>query len=328
MITEGPAGNTTVYSKTSNSTSLGDDQTCKKISGEEIKCTIVVVVKRVAASSSIVGCILVLGIIILFKLYRALSQRMILHLSVASLFTSSAILIEDVIYTSTFICKLQGAMLTFFIWECFLWTTLIMLSLYFRVVYGFDLRRFEMVLTLVLWIIPIIPTSLGFIYDLYAPAGAWCWMKNDVGWRLGTVYIWKIISVFIFIVVSVHILIAMHRQKARPFKDPTVLSTLNHDIRILRIYPIIYFVMNIFSIIVRIHNSLTTDEDQHGYIFTTLLLQNIADPLYGATLAMAYVLDRDTRTKINIIDIRTAIGRCCNRHKGRIKEFPVRPQIL
>lgn len=309
-----------------DNSSLEEDLVCRIFQGDEAKCKTVLVVKRISASLSVIGCMFVLGVILLFRQYREVSQRMIANLSVAALFTGIACLLEDFAYTTSTLCKVQGALLTFLVWECFLWTSCIMFSLYLRLVYNVDIRRAEKILTLVFWLIPLIPTSLGAIYDMYAPAGAWCWMKNEWQWRLGTVYAWKILSVVVYTVITVHILITMKKLSQERHADPATLAAIKADIKTLRAYPLIYFLMNVFSVIVRIENAVNTTHDQEGYTFILLLLQNVADPLYGGALAVAYVLNKSTRNKLNLTDIRGALQRCFH-NAGQINEFSIEASI-
>lgn len=223
--------NTTNQNATYNGTQ--SNLACIELLGDLVKCDIVVAIKRISASASVVGCILVILLIVLFKKYNDASQRMITNLAVASMLESISIVLVDITNESTTICKAQGGLLTFFVWECFLWISCIMFNLYFKVVFKIDIKRFEIPTFIVFWLLPSIPFTLGFVYDLYGPAGAWCWMINDWKWRLATVYLWKMLSVIVFIIIMVHMLITLHRMKREMHTSAVSFTSLKEDMRTL-----------------------------------------------------------------------------------------------
>lgn len=117
---------------TNDTMSLQDD-TCQLFKGENWKCTALVRAKRASASLSIICCMFTIFLIIFFKKYKETSQRMIAHLSLAAMFSASVTLIDDIVYEVNTLCKIQGALSTLFLWNCSLWITTIVLSLYARV---------------------------------------------------------------------------------------------------------------------------------------------------------------------------------------------------
>lgn len=310
------------YFNNSNLTNFTSDSIpCQIYHGDETKCTVIIVVKRVAASLSVLGCLLVLAIIVLFRQYREMSQRMIANLAIACVIKAIVHVMGDFSYSSHTTCQIQGGLLTFFICVCIFWLFCIMFNLYLKVVFDIDIRKYEIVLTIACWLVPIIPMILGYAYDLYGPAGSWCWMKNSWGWRLGTVYFWKILLCVLYIFMVVNILITLRKQKTK-HTESVNLAAIEADIRTLRAYPCIYFVLTFYSVIVRIQNAVTSNKEQAGYTFALHLLQNIGDPAYGAAIAFAYVVNRDTRKKLNWNGVRDAF----HRHRRRaiqIQEYPM-----
>lgn len=247
---------------------------------------------------------------------------MIANLAVASLFMAVSSVLEDFIKSSSTLCKIQGALLTFSILECILWDLGIMFNLYFRVVCNVDIVRLEMILTSVFWLVPALPMALGFIYDLYAPAGSWCWIKNNWKWRLATVYIWQLLSVAVYIFIMVHLLIIMHKRAKERHNDSVFIAVIRADIRTLRAFPVIYFLVNIGPVVVWLQNPVGADQDQTVHTFGLLLLQSVAVPFYGATLAVVYILNRDTRKKMNWTDVHVAFQRWCRKNE-KINEFQI-----
>lgn len=316
-------GNETVGDTTEITKNVTEKQSsvdaCLLFTGDDIQCDIVVATKRAASSLSILGSMFTLFLIVFFKKYKDPSQRMIANLSIASLLLSASCLIEDIVYENTTLCRIQGALLTQFVWNCCLWIMCIVFNLYFKLIFGIDLYKRELAITMFCWLFPVVTMSLPFIDDVYGPAGVWCWMKNDWRWRFGDWYFFRIGSLIIFVVVMIHMTVVMYRMKTSRLSSNPVHNTISDDIKTLRLYPIVYFLVNIFPVVNRIQNAVSADE-QKGYVFGLLLFQSIADPSFGAIAALVYVLDSRTRKKLKPKQFREAAQRW--RHRPtQIKEF-------
>ena len=295
---------TTTEAFTYNTTAVPDgnneDIECVLFDGDTTKCEVVQNLKRVSASLSIIGSLFMLGLIVLFKKYREPSQRMIAHLSTASIFLGVSYLIEDdIVSEATLQCKFQGASLTLFIWACFLWIMCMLFNLYFQLLFEFDFRKYEVAVTLVCWILPVMISAVPFIGDVYAPAGAWCWIENDFEWRFGIWYIWRILFVIVFVLVMVHIFWKLHKSKGIRHSSTHEMTSFEKDVQVLRIYPIVYFILNLFPIINRMHNAIASDGENGKHNFVLLLLQSFTDPLFGVTIAVIYAFDNRTRQLFN-----------------------------
>ena len=283
---------------------LGDD--CRVFSGETWKCETAVSVKRIACSLSITGCLFTIFIIVVFKKYKETSQRMIANLSAAALMVAISALLEDIVYAVDTLCKLQGALLTMLWWNCCLWSMAIALNLYFKLVFHVDISKYEKSLTAFCWAFPLLPTGAACIGDVWAPAGVWCWMKNDWRWRFGDWGIYRITSILIFIFIMIHMTIVMYRMRGRRLSFTNIQNSIKEDIRTLRIYPIIYVLVNTPPIVTRIQNAIIGIE-QEGHVFPLLLIHAICDPSFGAVIALVYVLDRRTRQMLTLTHCREAV---------------------
>ena len=295
---------TTTEAFTYNTTAVPDgnneDIECVLFDGDTTKCEVVQNLKRVSASLSIIGSLFMLGLIVLFKKYREPSQRMIAHLSTASIFLGVSYLIEDdIVSEATLQCKFQGASLTLFIWACFLWIMCMLFNLYFQLLFEFDFRKYEVAVTLVCWVLPVMISAVPFIGDVYAPAGAWCWIENNFEWRFGIWYIWRILFVIVFVLVMVHISWKLHKSKGIRHSSTYSMTSFEKDVHSLRIYPIVYFILNLFPIINRVHNAIVSDDENGKYNFVLLILHSFIGPLFGVTISVVYAFDSRTRQNLN-----------------------------
>ncbi|XP_052780601.1 cyclic AMP receptor 4-like [Mya arenaria] len=283
---------------------------CSLFPTDRVKCRALLYVKTGTASLSILGSVLTLGLVVLFKKYNEHSQRMIIHLSLATLVFGVTYVIQGIPSENNAICKVQASILQFSVWACLLWIMNIAFGIYFRVVYDINIQQYEKILTFLLWALPLITMALPFSENAYQPAGVWCWLRNDNGWRFGLWYCWRILSIVLFGYTMIHTEITIRRRRRGTYSTSiTSLTAMESEIKTLRIYPILYFIVNIFPIINRIQNAAVQVHDQRGYTFTLLLLQTLFDPLFGVTLSLAYVLDGTTRSRLNKAGITDALRR-------------------
>lgn len=268
--------------------------------------------KKLAASLSITGCLSTVFIIWLFKKYTEFSQRMIIHLSIATLLQAIFYLLVDIELEATVICKIQGALLQFIAWVILLWIISIIFNLLSNVIWLQHLAKYEVRISIFCWGLPVVIAAVPFADDAYAPAGAWCWYKNDYWWILGTWYAWSMIS-FVFIFIST--IIITYKLRARS-KD--VVGTYDADymrrnesireaVRTLRLYPVAYFLVIIFPMIHRIQNIAEASSETNQDSFVTSLLHSLTDPLDGAVITLVFVMDRRTRNVLNFKSIREAL---------------------
>lgn len=297
-----------------------ESTTCLLFSGTSWKCTLVIATKRTACSLSIIGCVFVLFLIMLFKKYRESSQRMIGHLALAEFLVSLTMNLQDIQYEATVLCKIQGALLNLFGWNTCLWIICIMLNMYCKLLFTLDISKYEKVITVICWLFPVLVMVLPFIDDVYGPAGVWCWITNDWRWRLGVWYCLRFFSLLVLMATTIHMTIFMHRFGKKRVSTAGALDNVKEDIRTLRAYPIVYFFFNLFPVINRIHNAVTDTADQQGYIFAFIVIQSICDPSFGAAVALCYVLDSRTRSKLTRKHLRDAVQRW-QKESSNIQEF-------
>jgi len=229
---------------------------------------------------------------------------MILQLAIASFLLSIGYLMNGIATEANVVCKAQGFIVQFAIFVCLFWIMHITLEIYLRVVFDITIHRYVVAVSVLSWTAGAVLASLPFIQDMYGPAGAWCWLRNVVGWRFGLWYGWRILSVLVFLYMIIHTEVTLRRRRQGGFNTSvTSLAVMERDMRTLRWYPIIYFIVNVFPIVNRMHNAIEGTDEQTGYNFPLLLLQTIFDPVYGGALVLTYVLDGQTRQKLNKKDV-------------------------
>ena len=295
---------------TTNSSNM-DDIACLESFDSLEHCEWLKLCKRFSASFSIVGCIFTIFIIWLFKKYTEFSQRMIIHLSIATLLQAIFYVLVDIVLEATVMCKMQGALLQFIAWVILLWILSIIFNLLWNVIWMKNLEKYERRISLLCWGLPIVIAGVPFADNAYAPAGAWCWYKNSFAWMFGSWYVWSQSS-FVFIFVSIVVITYKLRKVS---KD--LVGTIDDDftrrkqsikeaVRTLRLYPIAYFLVILFPTIHRIQNVVEGSPEHHRGKFILVLLHSLTDPLDGAIITLVFVMDKRTRQVLNLKFMREA----------------------
>lgn len=294
-------------------------------------CDWLLLCKSISASLSIIGCLFTIFIIWLFHKYTEFTQRMIIHLSVATLLQAISYLLVDFVSEATLLCTIQGALMQFVAWVILLWILAIIINLLSQVIRGKRLGKYEIQLSLFCWFVPVLIAALPFVDDAYAPAGAWCWLKNTWGWRFGSWYIWSLCS-FVFIFVSIVVITYKLRQH-----EKSVVGTFDSEyamrhklikeaVRTLRVYPIAYFLVILFPTINRIQNILHGSQGHDAYVFELVLLHSLTDPLDGAVITLAFVMDRRTRRVLKFKKIKEAWKKKFE-NKAQIHELKLKSKL-
>ena len=295
---------------------------CQLFSGMTWMCDVLIATKRTACISSMAVALLTMLLIVLFKKYRDSFQRMILNLALAAVCYSFAMCIADIAHQPTTICKVQGTLLTLFGWNCCLWIVAIMLNMYFMIVLSIYMKQYEKLLTVFSWGFPCLVAGIPLLRDMFVPAGAWCLVRNDLTWRFGILYFPRIVTFVVMVVATLRIIaiININKLQNNSVASAASLDNIKDDIKMLRIYPLVCFGMNLPSIIDGLYNAIATTEEHSRYSFVLLLAHILCEPLVAAVIAIIYTLDKKTRKRLNVADIREAIE-SWRRKRIEIKEY-------
>ncbi|KAK7477158.1 hypothetical protein BaRGS_00031644 [Batillaria attramentaria] len=270
---------------------------CSSFPDNPGRCDTVIAVRKAAAAFSFIGCCFMIVVIWLFRRYVVFAQRMILYLSIGALCDSMAYLMSSNIEDGS-LCDFQAWWLTYFDWTVLLWVSCITFNLYMNVIKATETARFEWLYHAVCWAVPLLLSVLPFIGNHYGPAGAWCWIVEDIGWRLG---IW-------------------YASTWEGTYDPDTERNhrmLKEDIKPLRLYPFVYLAVSIFPLINRIQNAF----DPEDQIFWLVVIASLSAPLHGALNALVFGMDKDTLKKLTPSQIKMAF--LAHSHQQEVREYPL-----
>ena len=270
-----------------------------------------------SAAISFISCLLVIGLIILFKKYRFSEQRLILYLSVTALVYSLAAALTKTDFTTISsltedYCKWIGFISQYTQWSLLLAVAIITFDIMLRVISERSTQPLEISYIVIITLFPATFNWVPFLWDLYGPSGTWCWIKtntlnnsnecvkNEKGIILQfSLWYGPLFLVLVAILVTYIFIIPIlrcQRQKMNTYdlEEIRTLNKMRQEVLVLLWYPIIYMIINLFPLVNRIVYAATDKP-----IFVLWILHAIISPLQGGFIAIVYALDPETRKKLN-----------------------------
>ena len=296
------------------------------------------------AAISLVLLIAVVLILVLFKKHKFFSQRLILYLALSSNLVNISIILHRVDYdnqTSEFytrFCQFGGYMDEVTIWMLLMSVCSIVVYVSLRILFKKDTQKYEPVYLFFIFGFPFTFTWIPFVFQAYGRAGAWCWIISEdretcepyftgqvlqyVLW-FGPLYFLLIILLLVYAILLLH----QCRKRRKIRNEKNVQGTLRReptnlvrqqDFKALMVYPVLYFLFNIFPFINRTYN-LSPNSKPNLVLW---YLAALANPLMGFLVTLAYFMDSETRKRLNFKHIRGATVEMFKKD-GAIKSYSV-----
>ena len=299
----------------------------------------VAIVSSGSASLSALCCVAVILLIFMLKKHYFFIQRLVLYLSLAALFNSLSIIarlyrigFEKENEALGYICTIAAFVDQTTMCSLFMAFSVITFTLLMRAVFRKNTSRLEPFYFILIFFFPLTFNWIPFLQHTYGEAGAWCWIravnydKNCSEHRFGTYLrfvLWYVPSYALLIIMMlayVFIVVSVTRQKYRwtGRYDPEAIKIreqMRNEVWPLLFYPIGLFILNIFPLINRIHDSIHDSNP----VYALWLLHAIFSPLQGGYIALVYTFDRETRRRLTFGNL---IAILCSR-RDTVQEYPV-----
>lgn len=287
-----------------------------------------VVVAAVSAGLSGLSLILLSGVIfilVLFKKWRFFSQRLILYLATSSILVNIGIILHRVDYynqTTDFyvkFCEFGGFLDQVANWMLLMSVCSITTFVFLKIFFNKNTEKLEFLYLFLIFAFPLTFAWIPFIWGAYGRAGAWCWIRFEERGTCEPYYTGQVLQymlwfgplyvlMFILIIIYVLLLFRLYRKPNEWTREYDVTNTLQrkkmtpHDLKPLIVYPLLYFLLNIFPFINRTYNLVITDSP----ILALWYLSALANPSMGTLITVAYCMDPETRKRLNLKHIRGA----------------------
>ena len=199
--------------------------------------------------------------------------------------------------------------------------------------------RFEVVYLFFIVIFPVLINWIPFIDSAYGNSGAWCWIRSEdatcntflfgqvVQFVLWYIPFYLLLTILLFLYVMILIKIHCFDQRRKWTENNYQRSEEWHQIKVtsrevrsLLRYPLIYFLFNLFSLALRIYGAFDNDAET---LLPLYVLTAVAFPIHSSFIAVAFMLDPDTRKRLRWAQIKSAAKELCQRNGSDIiSEYP------
>lgn len=255
---------------------------------------ILFIIRTICSVLSLVGCLFIIGSMIVLQRFTQMSSRLVFSLTMSALLFAISNLISSGLNSGSdsfrVNCIAQGFLIQFSEISIFAWITTIALNLYLVVCWNIPTNRFEKFYHLLVWSWALVASCVPFVsgLEVYNLAGIWCWFsKGYTLYRFLLFYVPFIIQVLIVLIFYILIIKQILTKVSSEGTEKTKVRLL---IIRLRAYPIIFFACYLFPAINRIHDAVSTNDS-----FALYVLQCLTAPSIGLVNAFAYGFDNDIR---------------------------------
>ena len=282
-----------------------------------------------------------IGIMVLFKKYLFFTQRLILYLAIASFcydfmtafnVTAFEAHKNDAARIYCYIISFIAEQVS--IWWIFNAVTCIVIDIFLKAVFELHTERLEILYVLVSFFLPFTYGWIPFIQLSFGPAGIFCWIRTKdlydcSKFRLGmwlqfVLYYIPLYLLMAVLVIMMIIALIFVRKKRKMWAGKTeekrIKKMMEKEIRPLISYPFIIIAVNIFALLRRLYG-IYSDTDTAYFVINVLVV--ITYRFQGVAITLAFILDRETRKKLNQREIRAAFQRLCQKETDIITEYPM-----
>ena len=211
-------------------------------------------------------------------------------------------------------------------------------------IFSKPIHRLEALYLFFIFVHPLLINWIPFIDSAYGNSGAWCWIKSEDAscntFLFGQIIqfvLWYIpfhflLAVLVFLYMI--ILVKIHCFDRRKWTENNYKHTdkqhqikvTSKEVRSLLRYPLIYFLFNLFSLVLRIYGAFDNDAQK---LLPLYVLTAIAFPIHSSFIAVAFTLDPDTQKRLRWVQIKAAAKELCKRNdKDIISEYPAEHIII
>ncbi len=281
--------------------------------------------QAVVAMMSTVACILVLGIIVIFKKYTCQTQRLIVYLTIAVLLLNIGYTVRGFGYNMV----RQGpfcsgiAFYTQYNGGCVLlavFCIIIEMFIHSGVFQGQNLK-FDKFYFPAIFLLPLLVDWIPFINHAYGPTKTWCWIRSQnvdtcdlFLYGLILQYVLWFVPVFIAIIVGTilyiisYITIARQSRSYTATLDPTSQQTRNDilsEIKQYKWYLLIFLIFNGIPFVARVIVDIYPRSQTAT--FALWVIAAVLQATQGCVIAWIFTLDPATRKRLTLQSILAAI---------------------
>ena len=298
---------------------------------------VVGIVAAVADFISIICCIFVIFLIIIFKKYVFSTQRVILYLTITVLLYGIARIIRDgsakMLFTNNTMCVGIAFTCQYLATSILVAINCIMLELFLKGIFNKNLDKLEWFYPFLIFLLPAPITSIPLITDNYGATRASCTIQDfnpyncerSVSGLILHIILWWLPAALTIVAggiayVTTFIYLSAQSSQYNAMNDPDWKAKpkrLKEEFKYFRYYPPVFLLIELIPIVDGIYNFLHPNSP----ILAMTILSNTITGLLGGFVAVVFTLDPLTRQRLRRSHLRAAcMLNVCN--KDDVSEYP------
>lgn len=249
-------------------------------------------INQIGGSLSLVGSIFVVGCYIKLTAIRSFAFKLVLYMSIATLFLSCSAIIGETQNPAW--CKVQAVLMSYFELAALCWAGLIAFVLHMAFLLGKETFKVSHVpmyhghFLAAGWGFPLVLTILPATTDSYGEAGGWCWIIDDSAVDI----MWRFIQFYVPLWIIMIYCGYVYYKVAEKFKESEGADAA--PIRRLKMYPLVLVICYFWATINRVFQAVSGGQT----VFFLSVLQIAFSSPIGFINALIYGYTRQVRTQL------------------------------
>ena len=307
-----------------------------------LQYNVLISIRAGLSTISILACLAVITIIVLFKKYLFLTQRMILYLDITLLLQAFIRAMDSLSYDEDIkvdiYCVIVGFLEQYSSISVLIAITCFTVDIFIQVTFKRNTQKLEVIYLIFIFLFPALTSWIPFIKNAYGFAGAWCWIRqydytsNSCSeFTFGIILRFALFYLPYFIVLPILFLLLVislckvyqERYNYEARIDPIApqrRTALRSEIKSLLWYPSFLLVLTIVPLVTRIYDAANPD---HA-VFILWIFDSFFTGIKGTVIALIFTIDPETRKRLNWVNFKSACKNICQRGRklGQIDEYP------
>lgn len=294
------------------------------------------IISTTASLISLLANLSVILLIVVYRKYVVMPQKVVLSVNLAAAFYSITIAIGSGVGYFTTAKRTSALFQSYCMWSGFFnhlaaWILLgaiwlVLADSYLHAVHGTNTHKYKWYYVAVVLVFPLLTSWIPFINSSYGDVGPWCWIRsiNDtdcsphvfgIVLQFATWYIPLLVSLLTMMALYIYILrqIRIKSIFIRYLHERHLHQVLKKEIRFLLIFPLVLLVINIVSAASSISGAVESNMTSLVPLWT---VSAVLTPLQGGILAIMLGFDWDTVKRL----VYHKPCLCCR--NNRISEYP------
>jgi hypothetical protein len=251
---------------------------------------IIYIVRVIACALNLLGTLVIVSSILLYRRYTIFESRLILFLSICAGLSTFSWFVPDVSEAeSPSLCAFQAVWANFFDWSLVMWIFVFAINTYASFAKHIRTDRWEYAFHVAVWGVSSFFTVIPLFNETYGDSGTFCWLRTSA-MRFGTFYI-ELFIIFVIVIVLYVLVLKVLRDQARVAKvigsargESEAEAARRHSMEgKIKAYVLVFIILWLPAIINRLHQ-LFADRPE----FWLVLLHSVCVPLQGFVNSLIY----------------------------------------